>query len=60
MNTLGTAIDFDANLIEKKQRLEAMYKNRMRYADEVNVYEGKESEINLKNMGYCIVTYSCT
>lgn len=41
MNTVGTTQDFEANLIEKKQRLEAMYKNRMRYAQEIDVFDGQ-------------------
>ncbi len=60
MNTLNTSVDFDSNLNEKKQKLEAMYKNRMRYAHEVDVHEGKENEIGFKSMNYCIVTFSCT
>lgn len=59
MNTLNTTAEFDSNLNERKQKIEAMYKNRMRYAQEVDVYEGKENEINVKSMGYCIVTFSC-
>ncbi len=41
MNTLSTTIEFDANLVEKKKKLEAMYNNRMRYAQEIDVFEGK-------------------
>lgn len=41
MNTLNTSTEFDANMVEKKAKLEAMYKNRMRYAQEIDVYEGK-------------------
>ena len=43
MNTLNTTGEFDSNLNERKQRLEAMYKNRMRYAQEIDVYEEKEN-----------------
>ena len=41
MNTLNTSTEFDANMVEKKAKLEAMYKNRMRYAQEIDVYGGK-------------------
>ncbi len=32
----------------------------MRYAYPIDVYEGKENEVAIKNMGYCIVTFSTT
>ncbi len=30
----------------------------MRFAENIDVYEGQQNKINIKNMGYCIVTYS--
>ncbi len=41
LNTFGRENDLNANIVEKRQRLEAMYKSRMRYAQEIDVYEGK-------------------
>lgn len=60
LNTLGRENDLNANIIEKRQKLEAMYKNRMRYAHPIDVYDGKENEVVIKNMGYSIVTFSTT
>jgi len=30
----------------------------MRFAENIDIYEGRENEIHVKNMGFCIVTYS--
>lgn len=58
LTTLGTTVDLDANINEKREKHQLLYKNRMRYAQDVHVYEGRENEINIQNMGYCIVTFS--
>lgn len=48
----------ESSIIDRGERLQEAYENRCRFARQIDVHEGKEYQLSLRNRGFCVVTFS--